>query len=48
MCFVGDNVKKDFIVPEMLGMKCIWFRNKDDCITVGEGGNKSAHLSISQ
>ena len=29
MCYVGDNVKKDFIAPEKLGMKSIWFRNKD-------------------
>lgn len=29
MCYVGDNIKKDFIVPEKLGMKSIWFQNKD-------------------
>lgn len=29
MCYVGDNIKKDFIAPEKLGMRCIWFRNKD-------------------
>ena len=29
MCYVGDNIKKDFIAPQMLGMKSIWFRNKD-------------------
>lgn len=29
MCYIGDNVNKDFIAPEMLGMKCIWFRNLD-------------------
>lgn len=29
MCYVGDNIKKDFIAPEKLGMKSIWFRNKD-------------------
>ena len=29
MCYVGDNVNKDFIAPEKLGMKSIWFRNKD-------------------
>lgn len=27
MCYVGDNVTKDFVAPEKLGMKSIWFRN---------------------
>lgn len=29
MCYVGDNIAKDFIAPKMLGMKCIWFRNPE-------------------
>lgn len=29
MCYVGDNIKKDFIAPEKLGMRTIWFRNKE-------------------
>lgn len=29
MCYVGDNIQKDFIAPEEFGMRCIWFRNKD-------------------
>lgn len=29
MCYIGDNICKDFIAPEMLGMKSIWFRNQD-------------------
>lgn len=29
MCYIGDNSKKDFIAPNMLGMRSIWFRNKD-------------------
>lgn len=29
MVYIGDNTKKDFIAPEKLGMKCIWFRNSD-------------------
>lgn len=29
MCYVGDNIKKDFIAPQRLGMKSIWFKNKD-------------------
>lgn len=29
MCYVGDNIKKDFIAPEKLGMKVIWFKNKE-------------------
>ena len=29
MCYVGDNINKDFIAPQMLGMKCIWFKNSD-------------------
>lgn len=29
MVYVGDNFKKDFIAPQRLGMKCIWFKNLD-------------------
>lgn len=29
MCYVGDNIKKDFIAPTQLGMKSIWFQNRD-------------------
>ena len=29
MVYVGDNIRKDFIAPEKLGMKSIWFRNED-------------------
>lgn len=29
MVYVGDNVKKDFIAPKQMGMKCIWFQNPD-------------------
>ncbi len=29
MCYVGDNIRKDFVAPEKLGMKSIWFRNTD-------------------
>ncbi len=29
ICYVGDNTNKDFIAPENLGMKSIWFKNKD-------------------
>lgn len=29
MCYVGDNIKKDFISPENLGMRCIWFKNEE-------------------
>ncbi len=28
-CYVGDNILKDFIAPEKLGMKSIWVHNKD-------------------
>lgn len=27
MCYVGDNVEKDFTAPGELGMRCVWFRN---------------------
>lgn len=33
MCYVGDNIKKDFIAPEKLDMKTIWFRNQDGIYT---------------
>lgn len=29
MCYIGDNVDKDFQAPEKLHMQCIWVRNKD-------------------
>lgn len=29
MCYVGDNIKKDFIAPQQLGMRSIRFLNKD-------------------
>lgn len=29
MVYVGDNTKKDFIAPDKLGMRSIWFKNKD-------------------
>lgn len=29
MCYVGDNIRKDFTAPEQMGMRCIWFRNQD-------------------
>ena len=29
MCYVGDNINKDFIAPQQLGMKSIWFKNPD-------------------
>ncbi len=29
MVYVGDNIKKDFIAPEQLGMKSIYFKNAD-------------------
>lgn len=29
MCYIGDNIKKDFIAPEMLGIRAIYFLNSD-------------------
>lgn len=29
MAYIGDNLNKDFVAPEKLGMKCIHFSNKD-------------------
>lgn len=29
ICYIGDNVQKDFISPQKLGMRCIWVRNKE-------------------
>jgi putative hydrolase of the HAD superfamily len=29
MIYIGDNINKDFIAPKKLGMKYIWFKNKD-------------------
>lgn len=33
MCYVGDNIKKDFIAPIKLGMRSIWFQNTDGLYT---------------
>lgn len=27
MCYIGDNINKDFIAPQKLGMKSIYFKN---------------------
>lgn len=29
ICYVGDNIKKDFVTSENLGMRSIWFSNAD-------------------
>lgn len=29
MVYIGDNPRKDFEAPEILGMRSIWFRNRD-------------------
>lgn len=29
MVYIGDNPQKDFVAPEKLKMKCIWFQNRD-------------------
>lgn len=29
MCYVGDNINKDFAAPQKLGMRAIWFKNTD-------------------
>ena len=32
--YVGDNIEKDFLAPKQLGMKTIWFNNKEGLYTV--------------
>lgn len=29
MCYIGDNIQKDFIAPQSLGMESIWFQNPE-------------------
>ena len=29
MVYIGDNIKKDFIAPNSLGMKSVWFSNRN-------------------
>lgn len=29
ICYIGDNIKKDFIAPDRLGIRSIWFKNSD-------------------
>lgn len=36
MCYVGDNIAKDFIAPGKLGMRCIWYRNYIGIYGVGD------------
>ena len=36
MAYVGDNTTKDFIAPQKLGMKSIWFSNPDGIYYSGE------------
>lgn len=36
MCYVGDNIKKDFLAPEKLGMRSIWFRNTEGLYVKGD------------
>lgn len=36
MVYVGDNTQKDFIAPENLGMRTIWFRNPDGIYNKGD------------
>ena len=33
MCYIGDNIKKDFIAPEILGIRAIHFVNVDGLYT---------------
>lgn len=33
MVYIGDNMKKDFIAPQKLGMQAIYFKNKDGLYT---------------
>ena len=35
MCYIGDNIHKDFIAPKELGMKVIYFKNVDGLYYVG-------------
>ena len=35
MAYIGDNTKKDFVAPESLGMRTIWFRNPDGLYNCG-------------
>lgn len=39
LVYIGDNVKKDFIAPEKLGMNTIWVKNPDGLYTGGYYGN---------
>lgn len=36
MAYIGDNMKKDFIVPQKMKMRCIWFKNTDGLYYKGE------------
>lgn len=29
MIYIGDNANKDFMAPQKMGMKCVWFKNQD-------------------
>lgn len=35
MVYIGDNISKDFIAPEELGMRVIYFKNVNGIYYVG-------------
>lgn len=41
MAYVGDNIKKDFIAPEKLGIRCIYFDNSEGLYYSGGRNNVS-------
>lgn len=41
MVYIGDNTKKDFIAPEKLGMKWIWFNNPEGLYKWGKDNEHS-------
>ena len=44
--YVGDNPAKDFQAPQQLGMKSIWFKNKDGLYSNIGGVNKQLITSL--
>ncbi|MEG1092121.1 MAG: HAD-IA family hydrolase [Acinetobacter sp.] len=46
MAYVGDNVAKDFIAPQKLGMSCIWVNNKDSLYSPCNNESKAGIRSV--
>lgn len=48
MAYVGDNLNKDFQAPRQLGMRCIYFENRDGLYYSAEADSEDCDAKIEQ